>query len=65
MEKGYDAASATGDLLYECQCPCHLNFSSIETPALSTYWVTESPLVQLTGISVQTLSREIVQPPKI
>ncbi len=65
MEKSRDAGLPAGDLLYECQCPCHLNFSSIETPAVSSYPVTESPLVQLTSISIQTLSREILQPPKI
>lgn len=58
-------SASYGDLLYECHCPCHLNFSPIETVAVSTYWITESSLLHLSKFYIPILSREILQPPKI
>ncbi len=64
LDIGADA-SLDGDLLYECQCPCHLNFSPIKSSAVSSYWITESKLIYVTKVSASGSPGEILQPPKI
>lgn len=63
-DRGSDAAS-TGDLLSECQCPCHLNFSHIEPATVTSFRRMESQVFYTTELSIRRFSREILQPPKI
>lgn len=64
IERGGDMSSPT-DQLYECQCPCHLSFSQIEPTTIATKWLLEPHFFHITKHSIRSLSREILQPPKI
>ena len=64
LDGGVDTSSPT-DLRYECQCPCHLSFSIIESATLSSCHRTESPLIHITRFSISSLSKDILQPPKV
>ncbi|GMR04421.1 MAG: hypothetical protein BMS9Abin23_0318 [Thermodesulfobacteriota bacterium] len=64
FDKGGEA-TVPGDLLYECQCPCHLNFSHIEPPTVASFWSTDSPLSKITKLYIPSLPGEILQPPQI
>jgi len=64
FERGTDTSSS-GDLLSECQCPCHLNFSHIEPATVTSFRRTESQVSHMTELSIRSFSREILQPPKI